>query len=198
MKTLKRLAREDKRPNLELLFSNAHTYASVAEGVSLLSESELERVGDLTCRMMHSEVPFEATLKKSIVDRLLAKNNFALQIALTSKYVSANLLTELLSHPKQPLSYVPNLLMNLDTKELNTALHGSLVKFLELSRDTYYSEQNKKDKQYNQKWIKGRAVIHGFMAFLKDSDCRNAALKTLQQANSLAELVMRHQTLNLM
>lgn len=149
MKTLKRLAREEKRPNLELMMDEERTYAHIGQGISMLSDSELDRLGDLTARMMHSDIPFDAALKTSLVDRLLMKNNFILQIAIKTKHVSANMLTELLSHPKQPLSYIPTLLTKLEVTELNKALNACLIKFLELSRDPYFSEQNKKDKQYN-------------------------------------------------
>lgn len=149
MKTLKRLAREDKRFNLELLVSEASTYDHIGKGLSLLSDSELERLGDLTTRMMHSEIAFDSGLKTSLVDRLVQKNNFALQIALKTQHVSSNLLAELLSHPKQPLSYIPTIMEKLEVESLNKTLHASLTKYLELQRDPYFSEQNKKDKQYN-------------------------------------------------
>lgn len=51
---------------------------------------------------------------------------------------------------------------------LNKTIHKLLKQFLMISSDPFYSEQFKKERQYNQKYIKGTNFMLNFLSFIKD------------------------------
>ena len=205
LKALIRIAKDENRPNLEFLLANEQARKVLVEGLLLLQDEDLSKLGLMMARLVLSnDLPISELQIQQTWRRLCQKDNQILIQAIQNKsqpeVLKAQLLEELISyHYNHGSEYAVQLFSDLlkNRPMLNKTIHKLLKQFLMISSDPFYSEQFKKERQYNQKYIKGTNFMLNFLSFIKDQKVTSLVMQNLIDDSHIKTLE-RFQTLNLL